>query len=384
MLLEGLRVYRLDVEVREPFSIAIKTFFRVSNLIVALMSDEGVVGYGESAPEKLITLDTVEEAESFLKALEPMLEGMEPAPGELNRLMDSLEERGVRSQTARAAVDMAVYDLLGKARGVPAYKLISDQVEPHVAPTTVTIGIRSPGEVAEAVRRYVEELGGLGLRRVKLKLEGDMERDVERVRAAASAFEGELTLDANQGYRRPEEAVEALRRIWREHGDRILLVEEPCRKGDLEAMKMVKEAVEIPVFADESVVDLEDLRRVGESGCASGVNIKLQKCGGITPALKMAEAAERYGLKLMVGSMAETTLSLSAAIHFTAATPSIICEDLDSDIILFQHVQPMSPGPRETFREGARVPPDGPGLGVSPSPWLEELLSGRLRAWRVV
>lgn len=380
--IKRLSAYRVRIRIREPFAIAIKTFLEAENLIVTLESEDGLIGYGESAPEKLITLDTVEEAEAYLKALTLMLEEADPA--KVNEAMNLLEKKqGIRSQTARAAVDMAVYDLLGKHRGLPAYRLLSSQEPIHTPPTTLTVGIRSPEEVAQTVKRYLERYGALGLRRIKLKLEGDPERDLERVKAAASLFDGELVLDANQGYS-PDKAVESFKAMWRELGKRILLIEEPCRKGDLEAMKYVSERVETPIFADESVVSLEDLRRVGETGCASGVNIKLQKAGGITPALEMAGEAEKYGLKLMVGSMFETTLSLSAAMHFVAVTPSVINEDLDSDIILFEDLGLMDVSPRETFRNGSRIPPKRPGLGVNPSPLLKALLSEEIKTWKAV
>jgi L-alanine-DL-glutamate epimerase-like enolase superfamily enzyme len=141
-------------------------------------------------------------------------------------------------------------------------------------------------------------------------------------------------------------------------------------------MKYVNENSLVLVFADESVTTVEEARKIIQQKSASGINIKLQKTGGIYYASKIANLAGKKELKLMVGCNEETYLAISASINFVAGTPYILSADLDSDILL--NINITSENPTDSFKDGSRVPTEKPGLGVSIADWLKAIIHGRL------
>ena len=373
--IKRIKAYNIDIKLPEPFSISFKTFTHAENILIVIETENGFIGYGEAAPFKPITGDSREEAIEFAKITARELVNLNILDAELlhKKLNEISLKSGIISQTIIAAIDMAMYDIIGKIRNTPVYKLLGAG-KPHLVANTITIGIKSPDEMAETAKKLREEFSKYGLRRIKLKLSGDLRKDVERVLKVSNVFPGELTLDANQGYKDPDDAVRLLKTLYDEIGDRVILLEEPCPKGDLTKLKYVKEHSEIPIFADESAATFEDAKKVVAANAADGINIKLQKAGGIYYGLKIAELAKEHNLKLMVGCMLETGISIAAGIHFATALENMINTDLDSDLTLkiniLENVLP--------FENGCRKPLDSPGLGIKLHPIMESLINGDL------
>jgi len=378
--ISDIHFFVLDIKLKEPFAISFKTFTHAENFLIAIETEDGLVSYGEGAPFKPITGDSREDALEFLRRVINDLRGYEfSSIDDVHELLVKSKKRvGFVSQTVLAAIDMAIYDIMGKKRNKPVYKVLGAD-KPHIVPNTITIGIKSIEETVKSAKKLMDEFRDNGLRRIKLKLSGELEKDIERVLAVAKVFPGEFTLDANQGYKDPEEAVKLVKRLYEELGDRIILLEEPCPKGDLEKMRYVKEHSEIPIFADESAATIEDAAKVAEAGAADGINIKLQKAGGIFYGLKIAEIAKEHGLKLMVGCMLETGISISAGIHFASAIKEVINTDLDSDLTLGINIlEELHP-----FKNGCRIPLDNPGLGIKPVRHIQYILEDKLRITRI-
>lgn len=375
--IKKIKVFKMNLALHEPFSISFKTYTQAQNEFVVIETDEGIKGYGEGSPDKLITGDSQEEALMFLKHAAKELIG-KPIDIELiHKHLSRLEEKiGFSSQTGKATLDMACYDIIGKKEGKPVYKLLGAS-EPQIVPSTLTIGIKSLEETAESARRYMELFKAYGLKRIKLKLSGNPDEDVKRVMKVADVFPGELTLDANQGYKDPKAAVTTFNKLYEMFGSRLLFIEEPCQKGNLEMMKYVTDHSLIPIFADETVTTLEDAKKVIEQNCASGINIKLQKVGGIYYATKIADLAGKKELKLMVGCNEETYLATSASINFVAGTPNVLSADLDSDLLLFD-INIVCEDSKDSFRDGARMPTGKPGLGVEITDWMKSIINRRL------
>ncbi len=266
-------------------------------------------------------------------------------------------------------------------KGKPVYKLLGAS-KPHVVPSTLTIGIKSLEETAESTRRYMKLFKAHRLKRIKLKLSGNPDEDVERVMKVADVFPGELTLDANQGYKDPRAAVKAFNDLHEVFGSRLLFIEEPCPKGNLEMMKYVTDRSLIPIFADETVTTFEDSKKVIERDCASGINIKLHKVGRIYYTTKIADLAGEKELKLIVGCNEETYLATSTSVNFVAGTPNVLSADLDSDLLLFD-VNIVHEEPGDSFRDGARMPTGKPGLGVEMTDWMKSIIDKQLVFTRV-
>ena len=167
-------------------------------------------------------------------------------------------------------------------------------------------------------------------------------------------------LDANQGFNNPDKAVGVINNLSSILGN-IILVEEPCPKGDLDKLKYVKDKiVGTLIFADESAVDINNVKNIICKKAAHGINIKLQKTGGIWPAKLIAEECKKSGLKVMVGAMLEGPIATAAGVHFSAFTDNVILTDLDMDLDMKSHCDG-----KIGFSNGERVPANKPGLGVT-------------------
>ncbi len=372
--------YKMDIKLSEPFSISFGTYTYAHGSFVVIRTTDDIEGYGEGCPDKLITGDNQEESLIFLKRASKYLKGAQINEEEVHRILDRVERELFPSQTARAAIDMAVYDILGKLENKPIYKLLGAS-EPNEAPAALTIGLRSIEETRKKAEYYMDRFRKNGLRRIKLKLSGHRESDVQRVSAVLDIFPGEITLDANQGYKDPKMAIKSLEEIYAISGKRVILIEEPVPKGRLDMLKQVTESSPIPVFADESAATLEDAKRIAETGSAAGINIKLQKAGGIYYARKISQVAKENGLKLMVGCNEETTVAISAALNFVASDPAIMDSDLDSDLTV-ANIQITKEDPLDYFKNGIRYPTGKPGLGISLKEWLKDVLNGRIEIKR--
>jgi len=329
----------LDLPLANPFRIARGVQTSGRNVLLRLHDGERE-GLGEAAPSAYYgeTRETVEAALArFAEAL-----GEDPLQHE-----DIMAEAGRllgKNGAAKAALDMALYDLAGKRLGVPLYRLLG--LNPARTPvTSFTLGIDTPVEMArkaEAARDHPI-----------LKIKVGTPYDVEIVRAIRDVTDATLRVDANAAWtaKRAIATINALAPYG------IEFVEQPVAAGDLEGLRLVRENVPIPVIADESCVTLEDVARV--AGRADGINIKLMKCGGVAHALKMIHAARAHDLSVMLGCMAaESSLAITAAAHLA---PLADYADLDGPLLLAS-----DPFAGVRYERGKLLLPDGPGLGVRP------------------
>ncbi len=242
---------------------------------------------------------------------------------------------------AHAAVEMALHDWIGKKLGLPVWKLLGLD-RSTIPPSCVTLGMAAP----EEMERKLETVLDFPRIKVKLGAPGDVE-NLKRIRAR---FSGMLQVDANTAWS-PADAVRVLRQI---EPLGIELVEQPVAREDLDGLRWVRDRSPIPVFADECCHTLRDLGNL--KGRCDGVNLKIMKAGGIREMLRMIHAARALGLKIMLGSMVETSLALSAAAQLG---PLVDYLDLDGHWLLRDDPFRGAPGER-----GAITLSDRPGLGV--------------------
>jgi len=362
MSIESVDIYELRLKLKRPYKISFKTISYAENLLIAIRTKEGLVGFGEAAPIKNITGDTLEDALVYLRKAAARLEGKDPFDiQEIHSLLDGVAaEIGRNSQTARNAVDMACYDVLGKLQKKPVYGLLGES-NPRVVPASIGLGIESPEDLVAQTKEYLELYKGNGPWSMKLKLDGNPEMDLKRVLAVAEIFPRGIKLDPNQAYADPKVAVETFNILYDKLGSKVMLIEEPCPKGDLEKLRFVSENSRIPIYADESAGTLEDVRKIIKLNAASGVNLKLPKMGGIYLASQAARLLKDAGLRLQVGIMIESRVGLAAAANFAAGTTNVLDTDMDSDLYFETDITTNDSLP---FVQGARVPSGRPGLGV--------------------
>jgi L-alanine-DL-glutamate epimerase-like enolase superfamily enzyme len=245
---------------------------------------------------------------------------------------------------ARAALDIALHDLIGKELERPLYALLG--LDPSATPTTsFTIGIADP----QTTLRKVGEVASHPILKVKLG-SGTPQEQVETIRAIRECFSGRIRIDANEGWD-VESAVQILRELERYE---IELCEQPVPAGYPEQLRAIRERVRIPLVADEDALCAADLPRL--NGCVDGVNVKLAKTGGIRGALAMIHTARAMGLRVMLGCMVESAIAATAAAHLS---PLADWADIDGPFLVAH-----DPFSGVTYERGKLVLPDAPGLGV--------------------
>ena len=324
MKITQVRLGRISTPLRVPFKTALRTVNSVEDVIVELHTDTGAVGYGEAPPTGVITGDTTG---AILGAIQDHI-----APALLGRDLDEFEDLTaavqkalVHNTSAKAAVDMALWDLLGQKYSAPVYRMLGGARRNIV--TDITISVNPPEEMARDARTAVQR----GYDCLKVKVGIDPELDVARLAAVRQAVgrDIKLRIDANQAWN-AKQAVRILNQM-QEKGLDIEFVEQPVPAADLEGMQYVTRHADVPVLADESVFSPADALRIMQTGAADLVNIKLMKCGGIREALKINAICESAGIEVMLGCMAEeSNLGITAAASLGAATKNITRADLDA------------------------------------------------------
>ena len=342
-------------ELVRPYAISFRPMMdSVENGIVVITTDDGHVGFGAAAPEHFVTGETPEMCAAALnnESLEWLL-GRDVR--ELPALCRDLEARTPTAPAARAAVDVALHDLLAQKLGVPLVEMLG---RAHVSlPTSITIGIKSLQETLDEADEYL----GRGFRILKVKLGESLEPDLERLiklreHIGSSSL---IRVDPNQGYSAPD----VVQFVERTTDLDIEFLEQPTAAKDIELMKALPQEIRSHVAADESLLNEANALTLVAPPKACGIfNIKLMKCGGIRPGLRIAAIAEASDVSLMWGCMDESIISITGALHAALSSPATRYLDLDGSLDLARDV--VEGG--FILEDGCLRTRDEPGLGVHP------------------
>lgn len=335
-----------------PYTIAYEHIDSVQNLFVQLKADDGTIGLGVASPAEDVTGEGVQKCRQALADnLEKLLPGTDIRY--LKTRLRDMENAMPGAPAARAAIDMALHDLWAKHHGLPLVDLLG-RVHRSL-PTSITIGIGSVEESLEDAAEYMDR----GFRILKVKVGRSMEEDVERLRRLRQKTGREIIIrvDANQGY-----SVDQFKNFLKQTASLELeLIEQPLAARDLAGMRRLPEAARKRAAADESLLDARDLLACLGPPRPFGIcNIKLMKCGGIAPAMQIAEVAHLAGIDLMWGCMDESIVGIAAALHAALASPATRYLDLDGHLDLARDL--VTGG--LVMKNGELSVTDKPGLGV--------------------
>ena len=333
-----LRYYPYELQLQHTFTVS--SYSRTTTPGVQVEIEyQGFTGYGEASMPPYLG----QSVESVTAYLEQVNLQQFADPFCLDDIQEYLDSLSSGDSAAKAAVDIALHDLIGKMLGAPWYRIWG--YNPAKAPsTTFTIGIDTPEVVRE---KTLECAGKFNILKVKVGLDTD-KRMIETIRSVTDV---PLAVDANQGWTDCFKALDMI--YWlKEHG--VVMVEQPLPVSHREDQAWLNERSPLPLFGDESIQGLADVRRA--VGLFKGINIKLMKCGGLRNAHKMVELARALGLKVMLGCMTETSCAVSAAAQLS---PAVDFADLDGNLLitndLFTGV---------TVVDGKLTLPDRPGIGI--------------------
>lgn len=305
----------------EPYELKLKHVFTVSSFSRSTTPDvqvridyDGYTGYGEASMPPYLG-QTVESVCSFLKKVD--LEQF-PDPFCIDDILTYIDSLSDGDSAAKAAVDIALHDLVGKIIGAPWHRMLG--LNPEKTPnTTYTIGI----DTDEMVKLKTREVAGQ-FKILKVKL--GTPRDREMIRAIREVSDLPIAVDVNQGWKNKKKALDEI--FWlKEQG--IVMVEQPMPKEMLDANAWLTERSPLPTFADEAIQRLKDIPAV--KGAYTGINIKLMKCTGMREAWKMMNYARAEGMKVMIGCMTETSCAIAAAAQLS---PAVDFADLDGNLLI--------------------------------------------------
>ena len=328
---------RYDLRLKHTFSIS-RGARDVSPVVIVELEHEGLVGYGEAAPSARYG-ESVESVAAFVSAIDWQAFG---DPFQLESVLAFVDGIAAGNTSAKAAIDLALHDWIGRKLGLPLYKYWGlDKTK--TPPSSFTIGIDTPAVIEQKVR----EADAYPI--LKVKLGGT--NDEEIIRTIRKVTKKTLRVDANEGWKVKEQAVEKIK--WLEQ-EGVEFVEQPMPAADLAGTAWTRERVNLPLIADENSLRLHDVPML--QGVFDGINIKLMKCTGLREALRMIHTARACGLKIMMGCMIESSVGISAAAQLS---PLIDYADLDGNVLItndpFDGVRSL---------DGTITLLDRPGIGI--------------------
>ncbi len=329
-----INYHTIDLQLKHPFRISRSVTELKKNVLVQI--DEGV---GEAAPSQYYG----ENAETVIQCLEKFKDQIGDDPFQIESILTGLDAKVEGNYSAKASIDMALHDLVGKRLNVPVYRLLGlDGTKPLV--TSYTIALDTP----ERMKEKTKEAKGFLVYKVKMGVEGDL----EMVKAVRDVTDAKIRVDANAGWS-TDEALEKIRKLKPLN---VEFVEQPIDPADKAGLRKIKEKSEVPIIIDEQLMTSKDIP--GVVGLCDGINIKLAKCGGIREALRMIHTARAHGLKVMLGCMIESSVGIAAAAHLGSLADYL---DLDGNLL-------VTNDPYEGIRleKGRLYLSDLPGLGVIP------------------
>ena len=347
MKIQKVEWYPRDLPRKERF-VTSRHASDVAHVVFVRVDADGLEGWGAASPSDV----TGESKASVVEVLPKLAAKLQGFAFERGREVADAVDGFVRGHpSAKAAIDLAAFDLLGKARGVPVHEMLGRARE--FVMTDRTVGLMHAEEAVARGRAHVAD----GFHALKLKLEGRADEDLRRVKAMREGVGNHVLLrtDANQAFTYRH----ALQFSRQAYPLVVEFFEQPLPADDLEGMRNLTEASPIAVMADESVVTPHDAAKVAWAKCARLVNLKLMKTGGISRALEANAICESAGLPTMLGCNAESSLSIAASVHVAMSQPNVRFADLDSHFNLAE-----DPATGLSLEDGYLKLSGKPGLGI--------------------
>ncbi|WP_078408896.1 mandelate racemase/muconate lactonizing enzyme family protein [Priestia abyssalis] len=331
MIISKAEVYGIRLPLKKPFVVSYASYDSIPSVIVKLTTDNGIVGYGEAVGDEHVTGESIHTVLAVLQhQLLPAVIGKNPF--NIEQLHETMNAVTYRNPAAKAAVDIACYDLMGKASGQPVYNLLGGRLNKKLTYAKV-LSIDEPENMADEAENAV----AAGYSAIKVKIGNDMQDDLRRLQAIRDriGYDVPVRADVNQGWKTCEKAKTALTVL---ESFQLSWLEQPLYLEDIEGMALLRKLTRLPIMADESVQTPVDLQRIIQHKAADKINIKLMKSGGIYPSLALAKIAESAGLSCQVGSMVESSIGSAAGYHLAISKRVIESTELTGPLLFSKDV----------------------------------------------
>ena len=334
MKIVDIKTKIIKAPLKKPFKTALRRVDNLEDLVVTIYTESGLVGYGEGGATAVITGDIISSMVGAIEYIKPMLIGK--TIEDFNSLLYIVANSIVHNSTVKSMLEIALYDLKAQSLKLPLYRFLGGSRTSFR--TDITISLNSIDKMLKESQEAID----LGYDILKIKVGKSISEDFEIIKSIAQTFPDiTLRVDANQAWS-PKESLYLLQRleklnIYPE------LIEQPVKANDFRGMRYIRERTIIPILADESIFSPKQAIEILELEACDYINIKLAKCGGISNGLKIADIAELYGVKCMVGCMLEGAISVGASVHLASARENTITM-LDLDAVNLLAYNPIRGG----------------------------------------
>lgn len=365
MRITGFKIGLLRIPLRTPFKTALRTVESIEDAVIRFETDTGHFGFGEAPPTVAITGDSLDNILQALRTIHgPALLGREA--GDITGNCSLVQNVSLKCTSAKAAAEIALYDLYAQSRGLPLYRALGGGTPQLLTDLTIS------ANDTETMIADCEQAIGRGFTALKIKVGKQPEDDMRRLQAIHAAVAGRavLRIDANQGWTAAQTI--AVLRVLDADGLDFDLIEQPVPAADGDGMRAIKAAgSSIPLMADESAFNLRQVQALHDASAADIINIKLMKSGGLSQAIAIADFCAAHGMPCMMGCMLEGGISAAAAAHLAIARSDVITR-IDLDGPSLATLDPIDGN--VCFDDAVISVSDRPGLGIraiSHITWLE-------------
>jgi len=353
--ISSVEIIPVRLPLREPFVIAYGVYPDVPTVLVRITTAGGAVGWGEATPDPNVTGETYAgTSETLRHDLAPALLGRDAR--DRAAAIAALDTRVEGVPAAKAAIDIALHDLVARALDIPLWLLLGGRARQSLTISRV-VSMGEPAAMAETAARHV----AAGFRTVKVKVGDahDPRLDARRLVAVRDAVgpETAIKVDVNQGWRTAGVAIAAIQAAL---PSRPAYIEQPVAWWDLDGLAEVRRQTGATIMVDEGCHGPREMLRVVALRAADLVNIKLMKCGGLTNALRLNAIAETAGIVAQVGTMVESSIASSAGLHLALALENVHTVEMGGPLMLTEDVADLA----ACYDRDTIVLPDAPGLGI--------------------
>jgi L-alanine-DL-glutamate epimerase-like enolase superfamily enzyme len=371
--IDRIDLYKLLIPLKEPFIISLGAEYNAESVIVVIKTREGITGFGECSPYAYINGEVVDTCMVVGQLLAKILKNENPL--DTKKCLRAMDSVIYGNASIKSAFDMALLDIASQYAGLPLYKylrrvrreilgdkeakklgVLDDDTPNKELHTDYTISLGEVDKMAADAARFA----AMGFPVIKIKVGGEPEKDIERVKAVRNAVGKDLRLriDANQGWK-VKGAIEVLNGV---KDCDIQFCEEPIARWNYMKLPKVRKNSPIPIMADETCGDEHDAERLVSLGACDMFNIKLGKCGGLYNALKIINIAAANAMPLQIGGFTESRLGITAEAHLAHTGDNILYYDFDTPLMFTE--DPVSGG-AEYGRKGLVTVTETPGLGAT-------------------
>jgi L-Ala-D/L-Glu epimerase len=349
----SIEIYKLMVPLKEPFVISLGTIHDVQNVIVIIRTADGSTGVGECSPYMTINGESIDTCFIVGQYFAKILKGR--SAFDIEGAIAAMDKTIYGNSSIKSAFDIALYDIAAQHAGQPLYAFLGGAKNKKLE-TDMTVSIGEPSKMKEDAMRFQKE----GFPAIKVKLGEAKHKDIERIRSIREGIgkDHPLRIDANQGWRTAQEAIEVLVAL---HEFGIEHCEEPIPRWRFMELAHVSKNSPIPIMADESCGDDHDAERLIALKACQMINIKLGKSGGFYKGLKIAQLGQAAGMHMQVGGFMESRLGMTAAAHLALANDAIYHCDFDTPLMFTE--DPVIGG-ISYLPNGVIDVPEVPGLGA--------------------